>query len=162
MALLIKYWRPLAVVITLLLIWLHGNHTGAEKANGKWEYRYAILQKAAAEERTAHSERLRNRERQLVNDFATAANENLEQTNETLAKRDRIIADLRSGRLSWPGVCAAAEARPAATDTRQPPTGAEGGQSGLVAEEITARFALCDEVTHERNQAVSLLRAERD
>lgn len=111
----------------------------------------------AAEAAVKAEAKARKREQQLVADFATAATQNLEDTNATLAHRDRIIASLRSGRLSFPA-CPVPEA---AADSAATESRAESGQPGLVGEAITERLAVCDEVVHERNMAVELLKLER-
>lgn len=147
LTLLRAYWRPLAVVTLLLLVWLHGDHHGTKQERQRWELQSAKSAQAA-----------RKKEQELA-DFSGLLALNMQEfKDEKLAQRDRIIADLRSGRLSFSPGCGVPEAaaNPGAAAQAEDP-----GQPRLVAEAITDRFAACDEAINERNEAVELLRAER-
>ena len=153
---LCRYWKPIAMLMLLLLAYFKG----AADENSKLEYRYAVLQKAAAEERAAHSERLRKQEQDDAA-FANLLSLNmLEHHDATNKTRDRIIADLRAGSLRLPTLCPTA-APQAAADSSAAPEGQSGGQPAMVGEAITARFADCDDAINERNTAVELMRRDR-
>lgn len=104
------------------------------------------------------SEKARKTEQEWSALFDLAATMNQEAIADVRTQKDRIIADLRAGRLSFRAACTVpqAPAHPGEPEGRE-----EGGQSGLVAEAITERLAACDEVTHERNLAAELLLEER-
>lgn len=152
---LLRHWKEITVLIILLVVWLHGHSEGREE--GKAELQELRVQLAA--ERLESVEAARKQEQEWSAAFDLSLGLHQENMNETLSQRDRIIAGLRSGRLSFRASCSAVPA--VAADSPAAETGAESGQPGLVGEAITARLAQCDEVTHERNLAVSLLEAER-
>lgn len=158
MASLIKYWKPLAVLILLMMVWLHGDHNGAERVDSRWQLVSAKAASKAARNALAAERKARKQEQEWVAAFDLSATLHQETLRDSNARRDRIIAGLRAGRLrlsTCPGLpeAAAHPGEPEAAET--------GGQSGVVGEAITGRLAVCDEVTLERNQAVRLLEAER-
>ena len=156
---MIKYWKPLTVLLLLLAVWLHGDHNGAERVDSRWELA-SSRQAAKAAQNALQAERTaREQERMWVAAYDLAITLEQQETARVRTQKDRIIAGLRAGRLHLT-TCPAGLPQVAA-DTGRADAGAEGGQSGLVGEEITARLATCDEVTNERNLAVSLMRADR-
>lgn len=159
LAFLRAYWRPLAVLIVPLLFWLHGHSTGADNMDVKWQAIFSKQQLQAANARVAATEAARKQEADWVAAFDAAATIQHEEMTNVAAHRDRLLADLRAGRLSFkPARCGVPEA-PA--DSGQPQAAPDAGQPGLAGEELVSRLATCDEVTLERNQAVRLLEAER-
>jgi hypothetical protein len=160
-ALIRAYWKPLAVFLLLLMTWLHGHHTGDTGRDAVWSARW---HKHVAEDATlaaAAATAAREQEHKWAAAYDLAVTIEHEETTRVRTQADRIIAGLRAGthRLSiapaCPGMPEAAADTPAAT------AGAEGGQPGLAGEELVQRLAVCDEVTLERNMAVSLMRADR-
>lgn len=152
---LLRYWKEIGMLILILLLCAQ-----VEKCTAaKYELKIASLQAAADKERAESLQRAMEQERGWVVAFDLSLGLHQENMNETLSQRDRIIAGLRSGRLSFRAGCPTVPE--VAADPAPAEAGAEGGQPGLVGEAITARLAQCDEVTHERNLAVELLKAER-
>jgi hypothetical protein len=101
----------------------------------------------------------RDQEQKWAAAFVAAASISHEEMKDVQAHRDRLLADLRAGRLSLkPARCGVPQA-PA--DPGQPQESQDSGQPGLVGEAITNRFAVCDEVVNERNQCVGLMDMER-
>lgn len=91
-ALLIKYWKPLAMMIALLLIWLHGDHNGAARENRKWEFRYAIMRQANAEE----TARLERKYRKMEQDWQTAADLLATESFADMQEKERENEKLRA------------------------------------------------------------------
>jgi prophage endopeptidase len=91
-ALLIKYWKPLAMMLALLLIWLHGDHNGSARENRKWEFRSALIQKANAEE----TARLERKYRKMEQDWQTAADLLATEAYTDLKEKERENDKLRA------------------------------------------------------------------
>lgn len=146
------------MLLALLLIWLHGDHHGTAKERAKWEL--FVAQQAAAQAK-AHQQaeaKARKQEADWAAAFDVINTIQQESLADAISRRDRIIAGLRAGRLSFRPCSGVPEAT---AHPGEPEAAPDAGQSGLVGEAITARLAVCDEVTLERNQAVRLLEAER-
>jgi hypothetical protein len=159
MAILIKYWKPLAVLILLIAVWMHGHNSGSEHMDAKWQAIFSKQQLQAANARLAASEAARDQEQKWAAAFDAAASISHEEMKNVQAHRDRLLADLRSGRVRLQA-CPAAKVPAVAADSGKSPESSDSGQSAM-AGELVNRLAVCDEVTLERNQAVELLRAER-
>lgn len=154
-----RHWKPAAVLI-LLLIWTIGVHNdGAERERSKWELITARDAAKSAKALAKAEAEARQQEQKWAAAFDVAATIQHEEMKNVAAHRDRLLADLRAGRLRFQAC--PAQVPQAAADSSQPESRAEGGQPGMVGEELVARLAVCDEVTLERNQAVRLLEAER-
>lgn len=156
--LLRRYWKPAAVLTILILVWLHGHKSGADNMDAKWQAIFSKQQLQAAQARVKASEAARKQEVDWSAAFDIINTIQQESLADAISRRDRIIAGLRAGRLSF-RPCSGVPEAPA--HPGEPEAAPESGQSGVVGEAITARLAVCDEVTLERNQAVSLLEAER-
>lgn len=153
-----RYWKPAAVLIALLLIWLHGNQHGTQQERSKWELLTAKQSAQAARALAKAEAEARTQEQKWAAAFDVSAQIQHEELKNVQAHRDRLLSDIRAGRLrlkACPDQVPATSAHPG-----EPKAGAEGGQSAMVGE-LANRLAVCDEVTLERNQAVELLRAER-
>lgn len=150
----LAYAKGAAVLILILLLC-----SQVEKCTAsKYEARIATMEKGYAQAAASQQRHIREWENKKAQEFAILSERNLEDRNNVIAHKDRIIAGLRAGRLRLKACSGLPQA---ATDTAPAEAGAEGGQLGLVGEAITVRLAVCDEVTHERNMAVRLLEAER-
>lgn len=160
MPILIKYWRPLAVLVLLLVVYLTGDHNGDARRDREWSARWHQHVAEDMEQVAKAEAAARDQEQKWVAAFDAAAAISHKELANVHSHRDRLLADLRSGRLRLQA-CAASQVPGPAADSGESQAGAEGGQPGLVGEELVARLAICDEVTIERNQAVELLRAER-
>lgn len=155
LAFLRAHWRTLAMLLLLLLAYLKGGHD----TDAKWQARWLARDKADAVAAQKATNAARKQEADWAAAFDLSATMYQESYNDLQKRRDRIIADMRAGRLSFkPARCPVPQA-PA--DPGQPQSPEDGGQSGLAGEELVSRLAQCDEVTLERNQAVRLLEAER-
>lgn len=117
-------------------------------------------ERVAAEQVAKYEAAARDQEQKWAAAFDAAASISHEEMKNVQAHRDRLLADLRSGRLRLQAR-PAAQVPDAAADSGESQAGAEGGQPGLVGEELVARLAVCDEVTLERNHAVELLKIDR-
>jgi hypothetical protein len=148
--------KAAAMLILILLLCQQVSRCTASE----YKAQIAAIEKGNALAEASQQRHMREWEHMKSSEFAILAAQNIRERNNVLAQKDRIIADLRSGRLLWPGVQATATCQ-AAADPAPASESSDSGQPGLVGEAITARFAACDEVVHERNMAVELLRAER-
>lgn len=142
------------LILVLLLCQQVSRCTASE-----YKAQIATMEKGYAQAEAAQQRHMREWEHMKANEFAILAAQNIRERNNVLAHKDRIIADLRSGRLRFPAVSVA---RQTAADTAAAPESSDSGQPGLVGEAITARFAACDEVTLERNMCAALMRKERE
>lgn len=154
-ALAIKYWKPAAVLILLLIMSSCCYKAGSDATDARWSARW---HQHVAEDATqvAESETAaRVREQETLAAWAVANDIQHEELTNVQNHRDRLLADIRAGRLRLP-TCPRSLPE-AAADTGEPEAGAEGGFSGEFGEWLVSRAAVCDEVTTERNQAVRLL-----
>jgi prophage endopeptidase len=128
-ALLIKYWRPLAVLTLLLLVWLHGHKSGADNMDAKWQLIFSKqeIQAAAARQRATEAARKKEQENQAFADLIAQQGYDAlrEKEKENDALRNAVAA--RDKRLLVKVHCPAV---PAAPETAQ--TG--GVDHGAVAE----------------------------
>ena len=157
--LLRRFWKPAAVLLLLLVTWLHGHHTGDVSRDREWSARWHQHIAEDATYAAAAATAARDQEQKWAAAFDVSAKIQHEELTNVQKHRDRLLADLRAGRLRLQA-CPAAQVSDAPADSGESQAGAEGGQPGL-AGELVNRLATCDEVTLERNQAVELLRAER-
>lgn len=154
-----RYWKPAAVLIALLLIWLHGNQHGTQHERSKWELLTAKQSAQSARALAKAEAEARTQEQKWAAAFDVAATIQHEEMKNVQAHRDRLLSAIAAGRLRLPACPDKVPATPA--DSGESQAGAEGGQFAMAGEELVARLATCDEVTLERNQAVALLKAER-
>lgn len=150
-----RYWRPLAVLLLLLAVWLHGDHHGDTRRDREWSARWHQHVAEDSQQVAASSEAARVREQETLAAWSAANDIQHQELTHVQAHRDRLLADLRAGRLRLPSACPA-QVPAAAADPGQPQGAEEGGQSAM-AGELVNRLAVCDEVASERNQAVRLL-----
>ena len=155
-----RFWKPAAVLLLLLVTWLHGHHAGDVSRDREWSARWHQHIAEDMEQVAKAEAAARDQEAKWAAAFDVSAQIQHEELTNVQKHRDRLLADLRAGRLRLQA-CPAAQVPGPAADSGESQAGAEGGQPGLVGEELVARLATCDEVTLERNQAVELLRAER-
>lgn len=156
---LVKYWKPAAVLLLLLVLSTCCYKAGSDATDAKWSARWhqhvaedaTLVAKAATE--------AREQEAQWAAAFDVTAQIQQEELTNVQKHRDRLLADLRAGRLRLPSACPA-RLPEAAADSGESPESSDSGQPAM-AGELVNRLAVCDEVTLERNQAVELLRAER-
>lgn len=156
MLILIKYWKPLAAMLLFILWTVLVHNDGAARDDAKWSARWHQHVAEDSQQVAANEAAARVHEQETLAAWSAAADIQQEELNHVRQNRDRLLADLRAGRLLWPGKCPAVLPQ-APADTGEPEAGAEGRQPGLAGEEIIARLAVCDEVVSERNQAVRLL-----
>lgn len=156
MLILIKYWKPAAVLLLLLTVWLHGDHNGDTRRDQAWSARWHQHVAEDSQQVAANEAAARVREQETLAAWSAAADIQHKELTHVQAHRDRLLADLRAGRLLWPGKCPAVLPQ-AAADTGEPEGGAESGFSGELGAWLVNRAAVCDEVVSERNQAVRLL-----
>lgn len=150
-----RYWKEAAMLLLLLLAYLKGGHD----TDAKWQARWLARDRSDAVAAQKATDAARKQEADWVAAFDVAATISNEEIKNVQAHRDRLLADIRAGRLSFkPAGCPVPQA-PA--DPGQPQAAPERGQPGLAGEELVHRFAVCDEVVIERNQCVGLLSAER-
>ena len=157
--LLRRFWKPIALILFLIAYAAYWDHRGAHRITVERDNRDNIAAAAQARALVAAEEKARKQESDWNAAFAVINNIQMESLKDAMSRRDRIIAQLRAGSLRLPSDCGSVPQT--AADSGQSATGSVGGQSELVAESITDRFEICDEVTLERNQAVRLLEAER-
>lgn len=160
MATLIKYWKPLAVVLLLILWTALVHNDGVAREDARWSARWHQHIADDMEQVAKYEAAARDQEQKWAAAFDAAASISHEEMTNVQKHRDRLLSDLRTGRLRLQA-CPAAQVPDAPADSGQSVAGQEAGQPGLAGEELVARLATCDEVTLERNQAVELLRAER-
>lgn len=159
LAFLRTYWRPLAVLILLMLLSTCCYQKGAEHERVKWQAKLSAMREQAAYNQAQAEAKARKQEADWAAAFDLSATIYQESYNDLQKRRDRIIADMRSGRVSLkPARCGVPQA-PA--NSGQPQAAPESGQPGLAGEELVSRLATADEVVIERNQCVELLKAER-
>lgn len=150
-----RYWKVAAMLLLLLVAYMKG----AGDKDAAWEARWLSRDKAEAVAALKATNVAREQEQKWAAAFDAAAAISHEEMTNVQNHRDRLLADLRSGRVSFkPARCPVPEA---AADSGQPAQGEEGRQPGLAGEELVSRLAACDEVTVERNLAVELLKSER-
>ena len=157
--LLRRFWKPAAVLLLLLVTWLHGHHTGDVSRDREWSARWHQHIAEDMEQVAKAEAAARDQEAKWAAAFDVSAKIQHEELTNVQKHRDRLLADLRAGRLRLQA-CPAARLPEAAADSGQPAAREEGGQPAM-AGELVNRLAVCDEVTLERNQAVELLKAER-
>lgn len=160
-------------VLVLLVVWFHGNGKGKERWEGKYDGEVAA-HKATRDENARVlrgladlTKRAQKEAKARATTYAedTAANDAKNRTEmaHALAAKDRVIADLRAGRLQlrdfWTPTlsCPGDAAAPAATDREAEYAGlreqslAEGVQDGALADgwiawlqrELTTTRAAC-------------------
>ena len=158
-AFLRRYWRVFAVLLILFVTWFHGYGTGAESANQRWEYVTAKEAARNAEALAKAEAAARKQEQEWASIYEAHTAQLIEENRNVSAQAARLSARLAGLRLSLqPARC---DLPQTAADSGATVAGSEGGQPGLVGEEIVARLATCDEVTNERNMAVGLMQADR-
>ena len=158
-AFLRRYWRGAAVLVILLVTWLHGHHTGDTARDREWSARW---HQHVAEDATLAAKAeaaARHQEQQWAALYDAHTAQLIEENRNVAAHRDRLLSAARAGRLRLP-TCPAGVPE-AAAGSAPTESGAEGGQSAMVGE-LVNRLAVCDEVTLERNMAVELLRKGRE
>lgn len=157
--LLRRYWKPIAVLTLLLLVWLHGDHHGTSQERKKWELFTAQQAAMQAKQHQQAEAEARKQEADWNSAFNAINAIQQESLNDAISRRDRIIASLRAGRLSFrPADCGVPQA---STDSGKPEDAGESRFSGQFGEWLVSRAAKCDEVTLKLNQAVQLMRTER-
>lgn len=154
-----RFWKPLAVLLLLLVTWLHGHHAGDVSRDREWSARWHKHIEEDMEQAAKYEAAARDQEAKWAAAFDAAASISHEEMKNVQAHRDRLLADLRAGRLRLQA-CPTACLPDAPADSGQPSTAETGGQPAM-AGELVNRLAVCDEVVLERNQAVDLLKAER-
>ena len=157
--LLRRFWKPAAVLLLLLVTWLHGHHTGDTSSDREWSSRWHQHIAEDMEQVAKYEAAARDQEQKWAAAFDVSAQIQHEELTNAQKHRDRLLADLRAGRLRLQA-CPAAQVSDAPADSGKPSTAETGGQPAMVGE-LVNRIAVCDEVVLERNQAVELLRAER-
>lgn len=153
-----RYWKPAAVLILLMLLSTCCYQKGAEHERNKWQVKLSAMKEQLAYNQAQAEAKARKQEADWSAAFDVISTIQQESLADAISRRDRIIAGLRAGRLSF-RPCSGVPEAPA--HPGEPEAAPDAGQSGMVGEAITARLAVCDEVTLERNQAVRLLEAER-
>lgn len=156
--LLRRFWKPAAALLLLLVVYLTGDHNGDTRRDREWSARWHQHIAEDSQQVAASEAAARVREQETLAAWSVANDIQHKELTDVQAHRDRLLDDLRAGRLLWPGKCPAVLPQ-APADTGEPEAGAEGRQPGLAGEELIARLAVCDEVVSERNQAVRLLEA---
>ena len=154
-----RFWKPAAVLLLLLVTWLHGHHTGDVSRDREWSARWHQHIAEDMEQVAKAEAAARDQEQKWAAAFDAAASISHEEMKNVQAHRDRLLADLRSGRVRLQA-CPAARLPEAPADSGQSPESSNSGQPAM-AGELVNRLAVCDEVTLERNQAVRLLESER-
>lgn len=148
------------LLLAVVAIWMHGHHYGVESTTQRYEYARAQDAKAASDALREAEAAARVHEQETLAAWSAAADIQHEELTHVQAHRDRLLADIRAGRLRLPSACPA-HLPEAPADSATAQDGAESGQPGLAGEELVARLSTCDEVTVERNLAVELLKSER-
>lgn len=157
LALLRKYWKPLAVLIALLLIWLHGDRHGTQQERTKWELLTARQSATAARAIAKAESDARRQEQEWAAAMDATASLLIEENRNVAAHRDRLLAAARAGRLRLPSCPASMPEAPAGSAGRDASSG--GGIPGaagvaftefLIAEaaradQIAAQLAACQE-----------------
>lgn len=159
MLILIKHWKAIAAVLLFILWTVFVHNDGAAREDAKWSARWHQHIAEDMEQAAKYEAAARDQEQKWAAAFDAAASISHEEMKNVQAHRDRLLADLRSGRLRLQA-CPAAQVSEAPADPGQLATAETGGQPAM-AGELVNRLAVCDEVTLERNQAVELLKAER-
>lgn len=160
-----RYWRPLAMLLLAVLIWLHGAHHEGARVNTAWELRYAKDIATVALARQHASEDARQREQGWAAAFDVTATALIQENQDVAAHRDRLLAAARSGGLRLPAACSSAhlsEATPGAGGGDAAPGGRVPGPAGSAAvEALIGEAARADQIAAQLQACQAVLREER-
>lgn len=92
---LLRYWKPLAVLVLLALVWGHGHHVGAASVQAKFD-KHLLADKAAEAAAQAHA---RQKEQALAQAQADAASAYARGKQDAEAAGKRVADALRAGNL---------------------------------------------------------------
>ena len=87
------YWRPIAVLILLLTVWLHGHHSGASGERAKWELIAAKQMSVQAQAMFKNSEHARKVEQDWSAAFDAAATISHEELSHVLFKTNSKLLE---------------------------------------------------------------------
>lgn len=91
--LVLRYWKPIGVVLLVAGVWLHGDYHGAGQVQGKWDQSVAEIAAANAVAR-ADAERIQRTEEQRRADWAAGIQRDATQALEKVrTDADGAIAD---------------------------------------------------------------------
>lgn len=99
------YWKPAAVLIALLLIWLHGDRHGTQQERAKWELVTTRDAAKAARIAVQAERQARDQEQKWASAMDATAAALIQEKTDVEAHRDRLLAAARSGGLRVPSAC---------------------------------------------------------
>lgn len=91
--LVLRYWKPIGVLLIVAGVWLHGDYHGAGQVQGKWDQSVAEIAEANAVAR-ADAERIQRTEEQRRTDWAAGVQRDATQALEKVrTDADGAVAD---------------------------------------------------------------------
>lgn len=165
LAFLARHWKPLAVILLLIGVWLHGHATGADGANQRWKVITAKRESQHAKELAAAETHARQVEQGWAAAMDATAVMLVKENQNVLAHRDRLLAATRSGRLRLSSAGPTADV-PEAASGAGGSDAAAGGRipgpvGGAVVEALIGEAARADQIAAQLQACQGVLRDER-
>lgn len=131
--LLLRYWKPLAAVVFVAAVWLHGQHTGSSRVRAAWQAEVAEASAAAAEEKALIDARNALKDARNAAYAISLEVKYAKELEAALSGRSAFTAELARRMRNAEARCAGGVVSAAAADPGLPEGGAgdaDGGHRG--------------------------------